>query len=269
MPAEPMPAPTMPADDEALYATLVGPQWETRYRARFAALAAGGSRMGFNVEAALLPVWGLRRRIPSLGLAALLFPVLGALLVDRVSLTAGFAVPTLLYAAAYGVFGDWIYWRRLTRLVDRIARSADSQERHALLASGRVRSILAYAVTAPLLMLIAFLVILAADPQYRQGPPDGPYEAAMKADLRKLAAAQDAHFEGAGEYTETLARWNFEPSPHVQVRILYADATGFAADATFGARRQRCYVFGGEARGLPEGMVDREPFCEPSGTERP
>jgi len=253
------------ADREAVAAAdraaLVGAAWERRYRARFEDLSRGGPRIGWNTEAALTPLWGLRRRIPSLSLAALAFPVLGVVLVDRFSLAVALVVPTLLFALLHGALGDWIYWRRLERLDRQLAKTADARRRQRLLAAARVGGVADYAVGTALLVPFAYLTILAAAPKGHPKVGGREHVATLKADLRNLVIAQDAYRREAGRYADVLAPWAYEASSGVHVRILYADSASFAADASSGTQPERCWIFMGEPRGLAAGMVEGEPFC--------
>ncbi len=106
----------MTAAEERLYAQVVGEAWRTRYRERFEALESGGSVVSFNPEAAFTPLWGFWRLIPLLQVLGLGFVFLGSLVTMLWGLAAGVLVPTLLYGLTYGLFGDWLYWRRLRRL---------------------------------------------------------------------------------------------------------------------------------------------------------
>ncbi|HRQ77883.1 MAG TPA: hypothetical protein PLY94_04725 [Gemmatimonadaceae bacterium] len=248
-------------------AALVGAGWTRRYRARFAELAQGGALLRWNSEAALTPLWGFSRRILALVWLSLLFPVIGALFAARVSLLAGFAVPTLLYVLLHGFLGDWFYYRSVRRRVARIARATAGSDgavdagRDAASAraasSGRVEYALLLAVALPL----TAIVIVAADPRMRGVAEATVFVEVLDDDLRRLVTVQEEYFADFGRYAEAFGPWSYEPTPGVNLRILYADSSAFGADATLGGREERCFVFLGQARGMPEGAEPGAPIC--------
>ncbi len=70
------------------------------------------------------------------------------------------------------------------------------------------------------------------------------YLAALRSDLRNLAAAQSAYHRANGRFTDDLAALNFHPEPSwAQVVVEEADSIGWRATARDSARtRQVCSV---------------------------
>ena len=243
-----------PTHDAALDAdaALVGVGWTRRYRARFAELAQGGALLRWNNEAAFTPLWGFSRRILTLVWLSLLFPVIGALFAAKVSLLAGFAVPTLLYVLLHGFLGDWFYYRSVRRRSARIERATARAA-----SSGRVEYALLLVIALPL----TAIVIVAADPRMRGAAEASVFVEVLDDNLRRLVTVQEEYFADFGRYAEAFGPWSYEPTPGVNLRILYADSSAFGADATLGGREERCFVFLGEARAMPEGVEPGTPFC--------
>lgn len=230
---------------------------EPRYRARFAQLDAGGPLLAWNGEAAFTPLWGFKRRIPALMALSVAFPALGVALAARVSLGAGFIVPTLSFVLLHGLLGDWFYHRSARRRAARLAALPEDLRLAAALGVGRVE----YALLVLLLLPLTALAILAADPKLRAAAAARPFVEIIEGDLRRLVTVQEEYFADVGRYAEAFAPWSFEASPGVHLRILYADARGFGADAMLGDRPERCFVFVGEARGMPRGAEPGTPIC--------
>ncbi len=242
-------------------AALVGRAWNRHYKERFEALAQGGSIVGWNTEAALTPLWGVRRRIPVLSGLSLSFPIVGFFLAALVSLTAGLLVPTVLFALAHGLLGDWIYYRHLESVRRRLATTTDERKRQRLTAQARVSGPLEFGLAAVLAVPMTLLVIVAGAP--RVGPRPY-YEGTMKADLRNLVTVQDSHFREHRIYASSVEQIasQYSASSGVTVRLLYGDTIAFAAEATYGGSPGRCVIFVGEARGLPPSASEGMPTCE-------
>lgn len=252
-----------PVDEPALEsdAALVGAGWTQRYRARFAELAQGGPLLRWNSEAAFTPLWGFKRRIPVLIWLAFLFPALGVALSARGAVVAGFTVPTAAFVLLHGWLGDWMLFRRVRRRAARLAAMPDDAVRRAALERSGQTGWVEYALLVALLLPLSALVILAANLRMRGASEARPFVAVLDGDLRRLVAVQEEYFADVGRYAEAFGPWSFAPSPGVNLRILYADSLAFGADATLGGREERCFVFLGEARAMPEGGEPGTPLC--------
>ncbi len=98
------------------------------------------------------------------------------------------------------------------------------------------------------------------------------YVAAMQADLRHLASAQEGYYdEAGGTYGATLNQLNFEPTPDVKLKIK-VETNGWSARAEhkyLKADKYYCAIFMGDVNNpfLPaeeEGILE----CEPKKTKR-
>lgn len=234
-----------------------------RYRARFAELSAGGPVVAWNGEAAFTPLWGFRRRIPALVWLSAMFPALGVALAARVSLAAGFLVPTVVFVLLHGLLGDWFYYRSVRRLEARLAAMPDDAARAARIAQLQAPRRIEYVLVVLLLLPSTALTIVAADPQLRREWEGRPFVAVLEQDLRRLVQVQEEYFADVGRYAEAFGPWTYEPSPGVDLRILYADSLGFGAHAVFGGRSERCAVYLGPPRGMFTRAGPGTPDCKP------
>ncbi len=84
------------------------------------------------------------------------------------------------------------------------------------------------------------------------------YVAAMQADLRNLASAQEGYYdEAGGTYGATLNQLNFEPTPNVKLKIS-VETNGWSARAEhkyLKADKYYCAIFMGDVKkpGPPRG----------------
>lgn len=80
--------------------------------------------------------------------------------------------------------------------------------------------------------------------------------AAIEADLRNLALAQEAFYFVRGEYSATLDSLSARPSDGVTITIVTADRNGWAATASHPmANKDRCAVFHGVPAAKPAPAV--------------
>lgn len=74
------------------------------------------------------------------------------------------------------------------------------------------------------------------------------YEAAMKADLRNLATAEEAYFYDSSSYTTSFPLMsNYTPSAGNSVVVNEATRVGWSATASSIGTGKKCYVFFGTA----------------------
>ncbi len=112
-----------------------------------------------------------------------------------------------------------------------------------------------------LLIVVVIIGILAAIaiPKFAN-TKEKAYVAAMKSDLRNLAAAEEAYFADNLMYTPNLTLLSFNGSQGVTVSIGAAVGTGWAATSTHTGTPMTCGLYYGTAVAAPppatqEGVV--------------
>ncbi len=87
------------------------------------------------------------------------------------------------------------------------------------------------------------------------------YIAAMKADLRNLATAEEAYFVDNLSYTTTLSLLTFNKSQHVTVDIPVGDITGWRATTIHTSTPVTCELYYGNASGPSTATVEGVTAC--------
>ncbi|MEE9132715.1 MAG: prepilin-type N-terminal cleavage/methylation domain-containing protein [Gemmatimonadota bacterium] len=111
-----------------------------------------------------------------------------------------------------------------------------------------------------LLIVVVIIGILAAIaiPKFAN-TKEKAYVAAMKSDLRNLAAAEEAYFADWLTYTSTLSDLEFNDSQGVAVGIATGTGLGWAATATHTGTTMGCALYYGSvaavAPATQEGVV--------------
>ena len=115
-----------------------------------------------------------------------------------------------------------------------------------------------------LLIVVVIIGILAAIaiPKFAN-TKEKAYVAAMKSDLRNMAAAEEAYFADFLQYTTSAAALDFNPSTQVTLVIPVGDAKGWRATATHAGvsntNQDECEIYYGGAGGATiaqnEGVV--------------
>lgn len=100
-----------------------------------------------------------------------------------------------------------------------------------------------------LLIVIVIVGILAAiATSFFWDAKDRALLSTMQNDLRTLAGLQEQYYPAALSYSGTLADVDFAPSPEVNINITYAEADGWAAQATHPSYAgHTCGIFVGDA----------------------
>ncbi len=111
-----------------------------------------------------------------------------------------------------------------------------------------------------LLIVVVIIGILAAIaiPKFAN-TKEKAYIAAMKSDLRNLAAAQEAYFADELSYTSTLGNLSYNATQNVTIGLPNGDADSWAATATHsGVSGVFCELYYGTYTGstaIAEGVV--------------
>ena len=114
-----------------------------------------------------------------------------------------------------------------------------------------------------LLIVVVIIGILAAIaiPKFAN-TKEKAYVAAMKSDLRNMAAAEEAYFADFLTYTQTIADLDFNDSQGVTVSITGASGLGWIAASTHTGTNMACELYyGGGQSGTTadqEGVVKCE-----------
>ncbi len=253
--------------DEKLYRDLVGDAWESRYRDRFAELAAGGPKLGWNAEAAWTPMWGFKRQIPVFRGLVLLFPIIGIVATNFLGLVWGYVLPIVITGVIYGVFGDWLYYVHLRGVLTTAAQQSDATRRERVLKRARVDEGALHIFATVITLAFTALLIMASVPPEPHDKHRQPV-ATVKADLRNLVTAQDAFFMDSSRFTLMLPPAYYSSSTDVTVHVLYADSTSWGAEGRYEGVGVRCEIFVGRAVGLRLATMDGEPACEGGTSER-
>lgn len=92
--------------------------------------------------------------------------------------------------------------------------------------------------------------------------------AAMVADLRELAAAEESYWKSVRRYTADTTVLDLTPSPGVTLTLHGADSSGWSARATHTGDSVACSIFYGSAPPLPPAVEANVIGCEGEGKER-
>ena len=114
-----------------------------------------------------------------------------------------------------------------------------------------------------LLIVVVIIGILAAlaIPKYGN-TREKAYVAAMKADLRNLATAEEAFFHDSSHYTASFAAMAyFVPSKGDVVVVNEATNLGWSATASSANTSRRCYVFSGAATPIGGAPIEGNIHC--------
>jgi len=97
-----------------------------------------------------------------------------------------------------------------------------------------------------LLIVVVIIGILAAIaiPKFAN-TKEKAYVAAMKSDLRNLAAAEEAYFADNLTYTATITQLDFNDSQGVAVSVDGADGLGWIASSTHTGTTMACELYYG------------------------
>ncbi len=97
-----------------------------------------------------------------------------------------------------------------------------------------------------LLIVVVIIGILAAIaiPKFAN-TKEKAYVAAMKSDLRNMAAAEEAYFADFLTYTQTIANLDFNDSQGVTVSITGASGLGWIAASTHTGTTMACELYYG------------------------
>ena len=108
-----------------------------------------------------------------------------------------------------------------------------------------------------LLVLVIIGILVAVLIPRRATARDRAFQAAMKADLRNLATAEESYFSDNASYTMSLSALSgYRSSQGVVVRIDFSSPGGWSASASHPASSKQCYLFIGNA--LPVGAATAE-----------
>lgn len=109
-----------------------------------------------------------------------------------------------------------------------------------------------------LLVVIVIVGILATFALLKyQNSKEKAYEAAMKADLRNLATAEEAYFYDSSSYSTSFALMNnYTPSAGTTIVINQATTSGWSGTASSISTGKKCYMFMGTA--TPIGTATKE-----------
>ena len=115
-----------------------------------------------------------------------------------------------------------------------------------------------------LLIVVVIIGILAAIaiPKF-QSTKGRANAAALKADLRNLATAQEAYQYEKGVYASEIANLDYAGSPGVTVTIVTAGPLGWAARATHPSSFPlTCALFAGSVAPVAPATIEGQIFCQ-------
>lgn len=113
-----------------------------------------------------------------------------------------------------------------------------------------------------LLMVVVIIGLLVSVliPKFANSRDKG-FQAAMKADLRNLASAQESYFYDHQTYTTSLSSLSFTGSRGVVLSVSEASGGGWSAEASHPNSSKRCYVFYGNASPIGTATQEGEIHC--------
>jgi len=261
-------------EDEALFATYVGPNWERYYRARFQARAAGQGPWAWNWAAALVPFWMSFRRLQGAlviyGIASLAIvgctSLLQGALGQEVALVLSTGLVPAVLAVLQGGFANAVYFSQAGRAVNAARRryGADATRTAQELARKAPRlgglHVAGRIVLSTLLLVILGLIVLFLLPHHHDRSL--AYRAAMKSDLRNLVTAEEAFATDSQRYTASLEALLFAASAGVHIRVDHVSAAGWHATAThLEIGKWICEIFIGAVPDTADGAAEGVPEC--------
>lgn len=269
--SESTPQASPPPDDEALLAAYVGPNWDSHYRERFAAFAAGTDPRPprVNPAAVFAPMWLAWRGFWVLQFGAnIVFLFIIAFLAASADSEAGLL---MALAAAYVVLGTvegasgdrLVFWRARRALAGGRARGLDGDDAAAAMRKAGGVSVVGVFLV-PALTWLAFDWVTMAGHHHDH---ERAYAAAMKSDLRNLVTAEESYFADSVTYSATLvtdsgAFGGYGQSTGVTVTIGVATGTGWNATAKHERTAWVCAIYVGDAPPPRPAANEGEPKCE-------
>lgn len=114
-----------------------------------------------------------------------------------------------------------------------------------------------------LLVVIVIIGILAAFALLKyQNSKEKAYEAAMKADLRNLATAEEAYFYDSSSYTTSFPLMNnYTPSAGTSIVVNQATTSGWSGTASSTNTGKKCYIFMGTATPIGTATTEGVASC--------
>lgn len=209
----------------------------------------------WNWEAALLPCWGWYRRVPIARVLSLFYPGLVVLWLGSErslfvpSLVLAYLVVGVGYGILYGLTGNW-----MLQMAPSTSRDLAARDGHT------TRRVLAHSLFALVVAAVPVVPVIAAitpTPDRRARAT-----AAMQSSLQNLVTVQDLHFATHTRFAASLDSLRYQPSPHVTVRLVHADSTSWAAEASYGSTAQRCRISVGHWTQSPADAFSRVPRCD-------
>ncbi len=265
------------ADRERLLAAFIGRNWDTHYRASFAALRQSRSplRGRWNWAAALVPLWlSWRGLYLAQAAACVAAPVVFLLLAFNV--TSGeqdrlaWVGVYLILVAAEGYWGDRWLLARADRYVSRVPRDVAPDEavlKHLARQGGG-------SLVGPLAFVLGIYLVAAVLIPSLVNTMDPSYRAATKSELRSLVIAQERYFAWRGSYAPHIfapapsetdsSRMEplFQPSLHeITVTMQLVGRDGWYATARHAQLEEVCEIWVGRAPPHLEGTPEGTPTC--------
>jgi Tfp pilus assembly protein PilE len=239
--------------DESLLEAYVGPNWFDHYRSRFLEyLADQRTAAAWNWAAFFVPGWYLYRKLYGwwfafIGLWIVCWTIQGVAAIagsESLALIAWiggmFGVPIL-----QGMFGDFLVYGRGIRVIEETRRAFSDREQVRRAVSNRGGTSLGAAALLIFLVIVVWIGILAAIaiPKFAS-TKEKAYQAAMRSDLRNLAAAQEGFFADSVRYAVSLEELADVYQTTVGVEIELVPTTdGYLATATHSAASARCQLY--------------------------
>lgn len=263
-----------PADDESLLAAVVGATWQEYYRARFAALAAGGGAWHWNWAAALVPFWMRFRRMPVAvavyAVDVIAFAWITGRLQDELGRPTALAVAAVVVlggmSVAQGGLATAAYHAQARRAVARARRAHGGDAAAAAAALGRRAphltpgSVAVHVITSVLVFALLAVAAGLAVPHYHDRTLF--YRATMKSDLRNLVTAQEGYFQDSLRYAGSAASLALVVTEGVTVEVAFASAEGFRAVARHASEpRYTCEIWVGAVPDRRPDTVEGIPSC--------
>ena len=268
------------SEQDALFASYIGPRWESYYRGASEKLQAGGfATMTFNPAAALAPLWMAWRGMWIYQLGGILMYWFLALLATAALDNAEFesvGVPWAGMVLAYvamglleGLAGDRLLLGKARLAVTRArARHADPD---ATLAAMKRYGGTSFAAPA-LVTLLAVMIVVMLPVLVERDQRELAYLAATKADLRSLEHYQEGFYQAHQRYNAAPFDSFRAPGDSLIPAVLrstYVSITmgPLAADGWSATARHElvpgyaCAIYVGRARPPLPDMAEGEPKC--------
>lgn len=114
-----------------------------------------------------------------------------------------------------------------------------------------------------LLVLVVIGILVAVLIPRWANSRDRAFQAAMKADLRNLATAEESYFYDNVSYTTSLSSLAaYRPSQGVVVTVNEASVSGWSATATHPAASKQCYLFIGNVTPVGAAKAEGQVVCQ-------